>query len=96
MLQCNRMRPARKSEPGIFSNKKEFTMQLFRTELSIPQTLHFADRPRSYRAALRYGHARLLQGARSAAIHPSAPACVIVELPRVQAVVDAIIYSRAA
>ena len=71
-------------------------MQFFKTEASIPEPLRFAGRPRIYRAAVRYGHARLHRDDRYNAADASVPAPVLVELPRVQAVVDAIIEARAA
>ena len=51
------------------------------------------DGLRSYRGAIRYGHARLRRPASPAA---GTAALVLIELPRVQAVVDAIRYDRAA
>ncbi len=71
-------------------------MQFFKTEASIPQPLHFSGQRRFYRAAPRYGHARLSHGDRHGEAETSVPAPVLVELPRVQAVVDAIIEARAA
>lgn len=94
MLQCNMIRPARKSDTGISPTKRTFTMKFFKTETSIPSNLHFADRPRFSGAAIRYGNARLRRSVRSTAV--DAPAPVLVELPRVQAVVDAIVYARVA
>ncbi len=94
MLQCNTIWPARISETGISSPKRTFKMHFFKTEASIPQTLRSAGRTRFYRAALRYGHARLGKGDQATDVATPAPA--LVELPRVQAVVDAIIYARAA
>lgn len=69
-------------------------MHFFKTEALIPQTLLFSDRPHFRRAAPRYGNARLRRDDRIAAVDASAPARI--ELPRVQAVVDAIIYAHAA
>lgn len=70
-------------------------MQLFKTEVSIPQTFRAFSRPRFHGAAIRYGHARLRNVAGAAAVHTAA-APTLVELPRVQAVVDAIMVARAA
>jgi hypothetical protein len=71
-------------------------MQYFKTELSIPPVLQAvvqtAERTRSYRRTVRYGHARLGCPVQDAA----APAPKLIALPRVQAVVDAMIELQAA
>ncbi len=69
-------------------------MFLFKTQLSIPQNIKITEGLRSYRGEIRYGHARLRRPLSS----PAADTAVLtlIELPRVQAVVDAIIYQRAA
>ncbi len=68
-------------------------MFFFKTQLSIPANPQMTDGLRSYRGAIRYGHARLRRPASPAA---GTAALVLIELPRVQAVVDAIRYDRAA
>jgi hypothetical protein len=71
-------------------------MQYFKTELSIPPVLQAvvqaAERTRSYRRTVRYGYARLGRPVQDAA----APAPMLIALPRVQAVVDAMIELQAA
>lgn len=67
-------------------------MQYFKTDLLVPQAAPRAERPRSYRRSVRYGHARLGGSAETAA----APAPTLIVLPRVQAVVDAYFDLRAA
>lgn len=69
-------------------------MFLFKTQLSIPTPPSLSDAPRSYRRAIRYGNARLRRPAQP--IVADAVALALIELPRVQAVVDAILYDRAA
>lgn len=67
-------------------------MHYFKTELSIPPVLQAAERTRSYRRTVRYGNARLGRPAKDTA----APAPKLIALPRVQAVVDAMIELQAA
>jgi hypothetical protein len=71
-------------------------MHYFKTELSIPPVLQavvqVAERTRSYRRTVRYGHARLGRPVQDVA----APAPMLIALPRVQAVVDAMIELQAA
>jgi hypothetical protein len=68
-------------------------MQYFKTDWSFPPIVQTqtAPRARSYRRTVRYGHARLGRSAEGA----PAPAPVLIALPRVQAVVDAMIESQA-
>lgn len=68
-------------------------MFFFKTQLSIPPNIQITDGLRSYRGEIRYGHARLRRPVSPAA---DTAAMVLIELPRVQAVVDAIRYDRAA
>lgn len=68
-------------------------MFFFKTQLSIPANTPITDGLRSYRGAIRYGHARLRRPVSPAG---GTAALVLIELPRVQAVVDAIRYDRAA
>ncbi len=73
-------------------------MQYFKTELSIPPVLQAvvqaAERTRSYRRTVRYGHARLGRPVHQDAVVTPAP--TLIALPRVQAVVDAMIELQAA
>jgi hypothetical protein len=68
-------------------------MQYFKTNWSFPPIVQTQTVPpaRSYRRTIRYGHARLGRSAEASA----APAPVLIALPRVQAVVDAMIESQA-
>ena len=68
-------------------------MFFFKTQLSLPANPQITDGLRSYRGEIRYGHARLRRPVSPAA---GTPALALIELPRVQAVVDAIRYDRAA
>lgn len=68
-------------------------MFFFKTQLLIPANPPVTDGLRSYRGEIRYGHARLR---RPASPSDGTAALVLIELPRVQAVVDAIRYDRAA
>jgi hypothetical protein len=90
MLHCNIMTARRKPETGVTPNQRTFKVFFFKTQLTIPSSIQITDGLRSYRGAIRYGHARLRR--------PASPAVALtpIELPRVQAVVDAIRYDRAA
>jgi hypothetical protein len=64
-------------------------MQYFKTDWSLPPIVQAAPRAVSYRRTVRYGYARLGRPTPGQA----APAPVLIALPRVQAVVDAMIES---
>jgi hypothetical protein len=65
-------------------------MQYFKTEWSLPPVVQTAPRTRTYRRTVRYGHARLGRPVEQTA----APAPALIALPRVQAVVDAVLELR--
>jgi hypothetical protein len=65
-------------------------MQYFMTDWSFPPIVQVAPRVRGYRRTVRYGHARLGRGTSETA--DSAP--TLTALPRVQAVVDAVLAAR--
>jgi hypothetical protein len=74
-------------------------MQYFKTQLSLPATLLAPARASGYRRTLRYGHARLKprDADRSACDERSTDTSSVRlhALPRVQAVVDAMILAAA-
>jgi hypothetical protein len=65
-------------------------MQYFKTDWSFPPMVQVAPSARNYRRTLRYGHARLGRGKSETA----EPAPTLTALPRVQAVVDAVLAAR--
>lgn len=65
-------------------------MQYFKTDWFVPSTVQAAPRAQTYRRTVRYGHARLGRPAPEIVV----PAPALQTLPRVQAVVDAMIEAR--
>ncbi len=94
MLHCNIVAASRKPDTGVTPNRRTFKVFFFKTQLSIPPNIQITDGLRSYRGAIRYGHARLRRPATPPVVDTAVMA--LIELPRVQAVVDAIRYDRAA